>query len=134
MLRHLLKSATWAIIGLTAACDGNSQLSEQGRALTATLSQLNLANPVADVEAALARGDTRFIGINGFTCFAPGLETASQPQPGATNLKCLEGTSDVIVQGEKSLRQSAVQYARTYNRELVVRMDSGRLTIRSSGP
>src|SRR5450755_1639751 len=34
--------------------------------LTATLAMMNLSNPIADLEANAAKGDRRFIGINGY--------------------------------------------------------------------
>jgi len=113
---------------LLGACNQQvppSQLSEQGQQLSAVLSTLNLANPTLDVQAAITRGDTRSIGLNGFACHAPGIEGSSLP-PGIGGIRCLDGTSDVIIAGEEALHTEAEKYAVAYNHELLRRLERGR--------
>jgi hypothetical protein len=82
------------------------------------LASVNLADPSKDVDAAIARGDQRLLGFNGFTCSAPGVpETAV-----ASGLNCIEGTSDVLIAGEEPIRAKVISYAETYNRELLQRL------------
>ena len=63
--------------------------------LIATLATLNLADPVADLDANLAKQDKRFIGINGYTCDAAGISNDDYQLVHSSmyGLKCLEGTS-----------------------------------------
>jgi len=82
------------------------------------LASANVADPSKDVDAAIARGDQRLLGFNGFTCSAPGVpETAV-----ASGLNCIAGTSDVLITGEESIRAKVISYAETYNRELLQRL------------
>jgi hypothetical protein len=96
--------------------------------LAATLAKLNLENPLKDLSANLKRGDKRFIGVNGYTCDAPGVTDADQrivnsPKFG---LNCLDGTSDVVGSDEHfRLIQKATDYAMAYNRELLRRIHAG---------
>jgi hypothetical protein len=96
--------------------------------LAATLAKLNLENPLKDLDANLKRGDKRFIGVNGYTCDAPGAADADQ---GIVNsprfgLNCLDGTSDVAGSEEHfRLIQTATEYAVAYNKELLRRIHSG---------
>jgi hypothetical protein len=116
------------LIALLGACSQPApptQLSDQGQLLTAELSKLNLADPTSDVEAAIARGDTRFIGLNGFVCYAPGIEGTVMPAA-SDGIRCLDGTSDIVIVGEEFIRAKAERYAATYNRELRRRIDGGR--------
>ena len=105
---------------MVTACGGEkspAELSNQGHVLAETLAHLNLSNPSADVETAIARGDTRFIGINGVTCYLPGLEK-KQVSAAEMDLQCLAGTSDAIVAGDELLQEQARQYATAYNLDL----------------
>jgi len=101
------------------------------QALKATLATLNLADPIADLEANLAKQDKRFIGINGYTCTAPGINDEDYDeyklvQSSSYGLKCLAGTSDVIESNEHMrLINQAETYARTYNLELKRRVQIG---------
>jgi hypothetical protein len=101
--------------------------------LAATLAKLNLENPLEDLRTNLKRGDKRFIGINGYTCDAPGVIDADQrivnsPKFG---LNCLDGTSDVVGSEDHfRLIQKATDYAIIYNKELLRRIHAG--SVKSS--
>lgn len=102
--------------------------SRRAEVLMATLATLNLADPVADLDANLAKQDKRFIGINGYTCDAPGISNDDYQLVHSSiyGLKCLEGTSDAIqsdADGALLLRADA--YAKTYNLELRRRVRAG---------
>jgi hypothetical protein len=107
----------------SAAC--TSQVCE----LTDTLASLNLANPIADLERNLVHGDHRFIGINGYACFAPGAEKAEEPFSPKFGRHCLAGTSDAIEDdAHLALIAKATKYARDYNSELLRRIRAGLVT------
>jgi len=96
--------------------------------LTATLAMMNLSNPIADLEANAAKGDRRFIGINGYACHAPGVGEKDDQfvTSSSYGIRCLEGTGDVI-EGNKHKRliDKAIEYARIYNIELLRRIHAG---------
>lgn len=87
--------------------------------LRTTLSSLDLEHPERDVAKNVAHGDFQFIGINGFTCDAPGTESDPDALIRKFGVRCLDGTSDVI-EGEehRKLIEKARAYAERYNRAL----------------
>lgn len=91
--------------------------------LTETLGSLNPEDPIADLENNLSRGDCRFMGINGYSCSAPGADDAEEPWSPKFGRRCLRGTSDVI-EGDAHLAliNKATKYARVYNIELLRRI------------
>jgi hypothetical protein len=97
--------------------------------LTATLSGVDLARPIADLERNLSVGDRRFIGINGYSCFPPGVDKADEPWSPKFGIRCLPGTSDVI-EGDAHLAliNKATKYAQEYNVELLRRIRAGLVT------
>jgi hypothetical protein len=101
--------------------------------LAATLAKLNLENPLEDLRTNLKRGDKRFIGINGYTCDAPGVIDADQKIVNSPKfgLNCLDGTSDVVGSEDHfRLIQKATDYAIIYNKELLQRIHAG--SVKSS--
>lgn len=84
--------------------------------LTTTLSFLNLEHPEQDMAKRVAHGDYRFIGINGYTCTAPGIKGTLSKKKDKYGIWCLEGTSDMI-EGEEHMRliKKAQAYAQRYN-------------------
>jgi hypothetical protein len=108
----------------------DSALEPSSLPLARSLRKFNLENPVADLEAALQRGDRRFIGTNGYTCAAPGLDysatsTDEQNYVSTFGINCIEGTSDVVDQQLLDLTHVADDYASTYNKELLRRIRAG---------
>jgi hypothetical protein len=103
----------------------------QTEILAETLAALNLSNPIADLEANIAKGDMHFIGINGYSCNAPGVvsdEDELLVMSAKYGLRCLAGTSDVLESNkQKVLIDRALEYARTYNVELLRRVHAGRI-------
>lgn len=97
--------------------------------LLSTLNKMNLMNPIADLDANLASGDRRFIGINGYSCSEPGVANGDQDVVDRFHSRCLEGTGDVI-EGNLhwALIDAATAYATIYNAELLRRIRAGAVT------
>jgi outer membrane lipoprotein LolB len=115
--------------GCNSASDQGKAVGSNTRALAATLASLNLADPAADLDVHLKSGDIRFIGINGYTCTAPGVADADTDVVSRHGMRCLEGTSDAIENSEHaSLVQKASKYAMEYNSELIRRIRSGSIS------
>ncbi len=98
----------------------DSELKPTSRQLAQSLRNLNLSNPIADLDARLLRGDRRFIGLNGYTCAAPGLDYSAGPNDEqhfvfSFGIDCIAGTSDVLDDQLFSLQSMASAYAATYN-------------------
>jgi hypothetical protein len=116
-----------ASVGCGPSSNGapSSQLSDE-KVLRATLAALNLSDPVTDLDANLAKQDRRFIGVNGYTCTAPGVFDADGALVKLYGLRCLSGTSDAIQSTRhEALVAQAKQYASTYNVELQRRLSAG---------
>ena len=94
--------------------------------LLSTLSKMNLANPIADLDANLASGDRRFIAINSYACSEPGVADGDRDVVDRFHSHCLEGTGDVI-EGNLhwALTDAATSYATKYNTELLRRIRAG---------
>lgn len=118
----------FAITALLALSDvGHSKglpetlMSSSGREetiLSATLSHLNLKDPGQDARERVAAGDLRPVGLNGYTCIAPGLKPDGLPRAGS--IRCLDGTADMIASQEHTrLMEAARAYAVAYNLALV---------------
>lgn len=91
--------------------------------LKKTLKGLNLDNPTADIEKHTANNDLRFVGINGYTCYSPGVEKKDMKLAQKYDIRCLEGTSDNIENEEHGkLIEAAIKYAETYNRSLIKKL------------
>jgi hypothetical protein len=77
------------------------------------------ADPQRDLHAALARDDTRFLGVYGFAAFTPGISQDSRIVQ-RHGIRYLDGTSDALENKEHShLTFAATAYARTYNQLLL---------------
>jgi outer membrane lipoprotein LolB len=123
LLAFACADAPIALPSDTAPCDS------QGCLLTKTLGNLNLGDPIADLEKNLKGEDKRFIGINGYSCVAPGAENAKEPASAKFGIRCLEGTSDLVEgKAHEALIKRAIGYARTYNVELLRRIRAGLVT------
>lgn len=73
--------------------------------------------PVEDrLSGAIAAGDHRYLGVNGYTVEIPGLKDARLP---ASAVQVIPGTSD---DGDSDLNDSARAYAEQYNRLLTERL------------
>lgn len=83
-----------------------------------TLGNLNLDNPAEDIEKHIANKDISFVGINSYSCSAPGVDNLSLTQK--YGIRCLAGTSDVI-EGDvyRRLFEEAIRYSEKYNRTLL---------------
>jgi hypothetical protein len=73
--------------------------------------------------AALQRGERRFIGVQGYTRFAPGISMDSAEYPDQGAMYVIEGTSDGVWAPEvERLNRVAAAYAARYNRMLLSRL------------
>ncbi len=91
----------------------------QAALLAETLATLNLSSPIADLKKSLERNDLRFVGINRYTCTAPGIGGTDTELPQQYGLRCLFGTSDFVESREHAgLIDTARRYAERYNAEL----------------
>ena len=122
MIRSFKFGLTLVLLA-TLGCGQRLQTAE----LEATLSHLSLNEPTADLERNLRAGDTRFVGINGVACEAPGLpdDCRTIALMNRYGLHCLEGTSDGVEGARhEALIQKATNYAKTYNTELLRRIQA----------
>jgi hypothetical protein len=108
----------------------DSDLEPSSIRLAQSLRSFNLVNPTSDLDANLQRGDYRFIGLNGYTCYAPGLDYTAGPTDEqdfalSHGLNCVEGTGDVLDSQLMELQHIATTYATIYNKELLRRIRSG---------
>jgi hypothetical protein len=79
------------------------------------------ADPIADANLAIAKGDFRLKGINGLGLMIPGTDLPQYEEATKTkNVISIEGTSDVVY-GEEHLRliDLAFKYAEAYNRQVL---------------
>jgi hypothetical protein len=84
------------------------------------LKQYETANPDAEFQLAIKKGDFRFLAIRGYTLIVPGVEDYKSKYARKYSYRILQGTSDVV-NGPEDLRlQAAAQrYAERYNRLLL---------------
>jgi hypothetical protein len=84
--------------------------------LPTELRRIATADPLFDLREAIKRDDYRFIGIYGYTLFAPGINR-NLPRG---MVKPIEGTTDAISSKEQeTLQRKATAYATAYNLALV---------------
>ena len=103
--------------------------------LSARADSLERLDPELEVQAAIARGDRRLVGICGYVCHPPGVpreRAAEYASP--ERMKTIAGTSDAIVNADMArLGRIAGSYAERYNRRMLAHLDSmnapGRHTI-----
>jgi hypothetical protein len=139
--RRLGYSFIYSVIVVVVGCGrtpGSSSVGPNGNVpraaddatiLAATLSTLNLSNPVADLDANLARGDRRFVGLYGINCSPPDLNASFDGVVARFGTRCLPGTSDAIESPKHAaLIDSARRYANAYNWELLHRIRDGRVS------
>jgi len=106
-----------------AALSAPAAATSQAALLARTLATLNLSSPIADLDVNWDRKDLRFVGINSYTCMAPGIGGADTALPQRYGLRCLFGTSDFLEsRAHAALISEARRYAARYNAELVRRI------------
>jgi hypothetical protein len=97
-----------------------------GRDLDQTLvrraDSLAALDPQRELEAALARGDRRFIAICGYACNPPGLTNRQLSSIRPEQLNKIDGTSDNLTPGVARLNTAAYDYALKYNTLLLARI------------
>lgn len=84
------------------------------------LRRYETADPNADLQVAIKKGDLRFLAIRGYTVIVPGVEDYKSKYASKYSYRILEGTSDVV-NGPEDLRLQSVaqRYAEKYNRLLL---------------
>jgi len=108
--------------------------------LAASLRAFNILDPIKDLDANLGRGDSKFVGIYGYSCSAPGLDqsstgpelklTADQRLEESHGVACIDGTSDALPPDDRQymdLYRTAWKYAEVYNHELLARIHRGQV-------
>jgi hypothetical protein len=94
--------------------------------LTAELAVLNLQNPVADLDGNLLHGDPRFVCLYGFATYFPGVPDSQTSAVAKYGQRCFAGSSDTIDgEAHSALIHKAKEYAKTYNGELLKRINDG---------
>jgi hypothetical protein len=84
---------------------------------------LERLDPATEAAAALGRADRRFIGLQGYVRFAPGVAPESAEYPDQDAMRVIEGTSDGVWAPEvERLNHVAAAYAERYNRVLLLRL------------
>jgi len=77
------------------------------------------ADPHVDVSSSIAKGDLRFIALQGYSTYIPGVDDYFEKYS-SYGYKVIKGTSDVIQSYEHGrLIQIAQYYAKNYNQELL---------------
>ena len=122
-----------AFTGAFAACSSHNASLGPRRSnidvLSAALANLNVADPVADLDKNLGAGDHRFLCMFGFSVEFPGVPDQERSVVEPHGQRCVEGTSDVIEGGRYlQLLDQARRYTTTYNAELLRRIKNGTVT------
>lgn len=112
-MKSTLVAAACVLTGL-AACDLGRE-NVEAEADAPTLSGVQMRSAEQDANAALARGDTRLIGVFGFAREVPGAPAVSAYEAGGC-VRMIEGTNDY----ENSwANKRAREYARRYNAQML---------------
>lgn len=112
-----------ATAGVDTAPSAPTATLSQAALLAKTLATLNLSSPIADLDVNWDRKDRRFVGVNSYTCMAPGIGGTDTALPQRYGLRCLFGTSDFLEsRAHAALMSEARRYAARYNAELVRRI------------
>lgn len=103
----------WQLPGRAVpAMTGASQAGQ----LREALAGLDLEHPEHDMQAHVASGDLRPVGVCGFACLPPGFDL---PVPTGQSLRILPGTGDVVEGADhERLLVQANDYATAYNQAL----------------
>lgn len=131
-----IKVKTWDVSGaypltkLSAVLESinNAEEYSKNRGLDKTLSRLNLANPISDLDKNIALDKTYFIGLCEPPGHTPGVGEIDEPlvHTAAHGYSCLPGSGDSITSDDYAkLIDQARAYASTYNAELLRRIRSG---------
>jgi hypothetical protein len=119
-----------ALISLSAAtatAGATTSAKSQSALLSETLATLNRSSPISDLNVTWGHSDFRFVGVNSYTCMAPGVGGIDTELPQRYGLRCLFGTSDFIESRKHAaLLIAASRYAASYNAELVRRIHRNR--------
>lgn len=84
------------------------------------LKQYVSADAVVDAEAAMGKGDFRFLAVCGYTIVVPGVDDYKVKYSTEYPYRIIEGTSDTIAgPSDRELQLQVRDYAEKYNRTLV---------------
>lgn len=113
--------AAWmCLIGLL--CDGCKQSPQSTTDYSAQIRAMEAADAAKDVTAAVASGDTRFVGVMGYGPIVPG---APEWVRLSRHVRFICNTSDAIESAQHArLQHVAHEYAKKYNEILLAKMPS----------
>ena len=120
----------WTLaLALLAGCNGTATTggdeptgeTETPETYAAQIKRLESADVAAEVDAAMARGDKRLVGVMGIGLITPGVpDDYDGPDRG---VRIIENTSDAIENDEHMrLQDAAYRYAKQYNELLRQRL------------
>jgi len=91
--------------------------------LKAELQKLNLKTPEKDLEKNFAKGEKKFMGINGYALTTPGVDSADQKLVEQNGVQPIKGTTDML-EGQEHLQliSDATDYAERYNQALLKKL------------
>ena len=104
-----------------------SGLRHQESELAARADSLGDLSPEQELNAALARGDRRYIGLMGYTIIVPGVSWDHGCHPRSyDSVVVIAGTSDAVDSKDRErLNRTAAEYAKQYNTLLLQRTCAG---------
>lgn len=93
-----------------------------GPDFAALAAKLRAADAAAEADAALAKGDRRFVGVMGIALAVPGVAWSPELRQ-RYGVRLLEGTGDVISgEAQREYQLAAADYARRYNTRLAAKL------------
>jgi len=102
-----------SVAALQGCSEKTAKYADQIRALES-------ADVAAEVEAAVSKGDLRFVGVMGFGLLVPGVPDYQEKYAARYGVRVIENTSDAIENEEhRRLQDAAYRYAEKYNSLLI---------------
>jgi hypothetical protein len=116
------KALAACICLIALLCDGCKQSPQSTTDYSAQIRALEAVDAEKDVTAAVASGDTRFVGVMGYGPIVPG---APEWVRLSRNVRFTSNTSDAIQSAQHArLQHVAYEYAKKYNEILLARVPS----------
>jgi len=88
-------------------------------------------DPTTVANAALSRGDVKFLGVAGYAVSVPGVDS-QKCRAHRGRVRVLEGTSDTPC--DVALQRAALEFAHTYNRVIKANLDAKRIEYATCAP
>jgi hypothetical protein len=114
------------VTAITYANTERGQSNELRRVVHEELGRLRYADPAKDLQVSMQKGDCRFVGLQGFTIYVPGLNEPDLERYRAKyGVNVIKGTSDAIETPEHAeLIEVGRDYAEHYNHLLLQKIGS----------